>query len=151
MPLALFGLIFAATKAITALIANVAHRVDEALGERGTAALMALVPTVGLAAMAVATGPLGALWILTRGLLDGLWMPLANIYVNRRVASGLRATMLSLQSVVGRVALAGVLALLGLATAESSLSTLLAAAAGVTGVLGLVLVLTRPEPDGIPS
>ena len=43
--------------------------------------------------------------ILSRGLLDGLWMPLVNVYMNRLVDSRLRATMLSLQSVLARLGL----------------------------------------------
>lgn len=147
LPVAVFGLVFAGTKAVTAVVANYAHRVDGALGERGSAALMVALPTVGLAAMAVATGPLGAFWILTRGLLDGLWMPLANIYVNRRVESGLRATTLSLQSVVGRIVLAAVLALMGAATAGASVATLLGASAVAAALIGTLLVVLRPADD----
>lgn len=144
---ALFGVVFAATKLVTALTANVAYRVEATLGERGTAALMGAVPAVGLGAMALATGPLGAVWILTRGLLDGLWMPLSNIYVNRRVESALRATTLSLQSVVGRLTLASVLALMGAATARVPVSDILLASAGAAVVLGAALVWLRPASE----
>lgn len=145
MPVAVFGLVFAGTKLVTALVANVAHRVDGALGERGTSALMTVVGAGGLGAMALASGPWGALFILSRGLLDGLWMPLANIYTNRRVASALRATTLSLQSVAGRFVLAAVLALLGGAMETTALAPLLAVSAVATAVLGLALVLARPR------
>lgn len=145
LPVAAFGIVFAATKAVTALVANYAHRVDEALGERGSAGLMAFLPVLGLGGMALATGPLGALWILTRGLLDGLWMPLANIYVNRRVESRLRATTLSLQSVVGRIVLAAALALMGAATAGASVGTLLGASAVAAAVIGALLAYARPS------
>lgn len=145
LPVAIFGVVFAATKAITAIVANYAHRVDESLGEQGSALLMSVLPAVGLGAMALATGPLGAFWILTRGLLDGLWMPLANIYVNRRVESRLRATTLSLQSVIGRTVLAATLALMGAVTAGASLATLLGASAVVCALVGGVLVFLRPR------
>ncbi len=144
VPVALFGVVFAVTKLVTAVVANQAHRADEALGERATAGLMVAISAVGLGGMAVATGPLGALWILTRGLLDGLWMPLANIWVNRRVESRLRATTLSLQSVVGRMVLAAALALMGLVTAGASVTTLLLASAGCVAVVGALLVALRP-------
>ena len=147
LPLAVFGVVFAGTKLVTAVVANYAHRVDEVCGERGTAAIMAIVPTVGLGAMAVATGPLAALWILTRGLLDGLWMPLANIYVNRRVESRLRATTLSLQSVASRISLAGVLAVMGFVTGGASVAAVLAASAVAAAVVGALLVWARPTAD----
>lgn len=143
VPVALFGVVFAATKAVTALVANYAHRVDERAGESGAAALMGVVPAVGLGAMALSTGPAGAVWILTRGLLDGLWMPLVNIYMNRRVGADLRATMLSAQSVAARLTLSLSLALFGLATSALPLGVLLSGAAVAALACGLVLAARR--------
>ena len=40
VPLALFGVVFAATKALTALVSASAHRIDAALGQRRAVALM---------------------------------------------------------------------------------------------------------------
>src|SRR5439155_994006 len=82
------------------------------LGARGATAVMVAAPAVGLGAMSVVGRPEGAALILTRGMLDGLWQPLLNVYMNRLVDSRLRATMLSLQSLVARLALAAVVALL---------------------------------------
>src|SRR5439155_1335819 len=84
--------------------ANAAHRVDARLGARGATAVMVAAPAVGLGAMSVVGRPEGAALILTRGMLDGLWQPLLNVYMNRLVDSRLRATMLSLQSLVARLA-----------------------------------------------
>lgn len=145
VPVALFGVVFAATKLVTAVVAAVAHHADTRLGPRGTATAMALVPGVGLGAMALASGPLGAAWILTRGVLDGLWMPLVNVHLNQRVDSHVRATVLSLQNVVARLALAAALAVLGLATAEVGVATSLLGAALLTLVCGGVLRLTAPR------
>lgn len=145
VPVALFGVVFAVTKLVTALVAAVAHHADTRLGPRGTAVAMSLVPGIGLGAMALATGPLGAAWILTRGVLDGLWMPLVNVYLNRRVGSQLRATVLSLQNVVARLALAATLAILGAATAEIGVPAALLAAAAATLGCGVLLRLTAPR------
>jgi hypothetical protein len=145
VPVAFFGIVFAATKLVTALVAALAHRADAGLGPRGTAVAMTLVPTVGLGAMALATGPLGAVWILTRGVLDGLWMPLVNVYLNRRVGSHLRATILSLQNVVARLALAATLAVLGAVSGEVGVPVALAGAAVATLVVGTTLRVTAPR------
>ncbi|HLK12553.1 MAG TPA: MFS transporter [Candidatus Binatia bacterium] len=145
LPVALFGVVFAATKVVTALTAGAAYRVDAALGARGASAAMALVPAVGLGAMAVVATPAGAGLVLTRGLLDGLWQPLCNVYQNRLVGSRLRATVLSLQSLVARLALALTLALLGAGLHLGTLAgTLLAVAAGVA-LLGATLVRSAPR------
>ncbi len=140
VPVAAFGVVFALIKLVTAWVAGIAHRVDGALGQRRTTALMLAVPVVGLGGMALATSPLGAAWMLTRGLLDGLWMPLANVYVNRRVDSRLRATLLSLQSVLARLSLSAALGLLGVASTRLDLWVTLTISAGAVGVLSAALM-----------
>ena len=145
LPVALFGVVFAATKAVTALTANAAHRVDARLGARGATAVMAAAPAVGLGVMSVVARPEGAALILTRGMLDGLWQPLLNVYMNRLVDSRLRATMLSLQSLVARLALAAVVALLGVGTATVGLARTLAVAAASAALAGGALLATGPS------
>jgi MFS family permease len=145
VPVALFGVVFAATKAVTAAVASVAHRVDAGLGPRGATAVMAAAPVAGLGGMSLVAGPAGAPLILTRGLLDGLWQPLLNVYMNRLVDSRVRATMLSAQSLVARLALAGAIALLGVGTARAGLAATLAAAAVAAGAAGFALVAAGPR------
>jgi MFS family permease len=143
VPVAAFGFVFAATKGLTALVAMQAHRIDTTLGQRGAAALMAATAAAGLGGMALVGGPAGAALILTRGLLDGMWMPLVNIYLNRVVDSRLRATLLSLQNLIARLALSATLAGLGWVTGWLSLEATLAATALAAALGGAALVLTR--------
>jgi MFS family permease len=145
VPVAAFGLVFAATKLVTAAVASQAHRIDRVAGSLGVATLMAAVPACGLAGMSAVAGPAGALLVLSRGLLDGLWQPLANVYLNRLVDSRVRATMLSLQSLVARLALALAVSLLGLGTALGDVRRTLALAAGATAVLGVALRAAGPR------
>jgi MFS family permease len=142
VPLALFGVVFAATKGVTALVAGAAHRLDAAVGPLGATAIMGLAPALGLGAMSLASGPAAAALLLTRGVLDGLWQPLTNVYLNRLVVSRLRATMLSLQSLVARLALAVAVSLLGVGTARVGLAPTLGLAASGAAVLALTLLLT---------
>jgi hypothetical protein len=144
VPLWAFGVVFAATKVVTALTAALAHRLDAARSPRSAAAIMLLVPSLGLAAMAVVTRPVGALLIVTRGLLDGLWEPLLNVYMNRLAEPRLRATLLSLQNLTARLALAGALAALGVVTGPLGVHGALGASAAVVAVSGALLVLRRP-------
>jgi predicted MFS family arabinose efflux permease len=141
VPVALFGVVFAATKVVTAIVANAAHRVDARLGRRGVTALMTAAAGSGLMAMGALVSPMGALFVLVRGVLDGLWQPLLNVYMNRLVDSRLRATMLSLQSLAARLALATFIALLGLGTATAGLRATLAAAGVAATVAGGALAL----------
>jgi hypothetical protein len=157
VPLALFGVVFAATKGVTAMVASVAHRVDAVLGPRAVTAVMTATPVVGLGAMAAVATPAGALLLLTRGVLDGLWQPLLNVYMNRLIGSRVRATMLSAQSLASRLTMAAALALLGLGTERVGLPRTLAAAAVVVAVAGVGLVAAGPRalaPDravGLPE
>jgi MFS family permease len=146
VPVAAFGVVFACTKLVTAVVASVAHRVDAAVAPRGAAVLMTVVATAGMLAMSLASGPMGAALLLSRGVLDGFWMPLVNLYLNRLITSDARATMLSLQALVGRLALAVVIAVLGIATRIGGLAPTLAAAGMGTALLGTVLVLGGSGP-----
>ena len=145
VPHALFGVVFAGTKLVTALVASGAHRADLLVGPRATVAIMAAASALGLGAMSVARTPAGAALVLSRGVLDGLWMPLLNVYMNRLVESRVRATMLSAQSLVARLALAGAIALLGVASSGIGLAATLAAAALAAGVAGAALLATGPR------
>ena len=149
LPLGVFGVVFAATKLVTAAIATRAARIDAALGVRGATLVMAAAGTLGLGGMSLAlsTGAsaVGPALVLTRGALDGLWMPLTNVYVNRLVPSALRATLLSLQSLIARLALAAVIALAGMATARVGLSTTFAFVALAVALVGIALLASAPR------
>jgi hypothetical protein len=145
VPIGAFGLVFAGTKVVTAVVATRAAQIDAALGSRGATLAIAAAAALGLGTMSVASGAWGAALVLTRGLVDGLWMPLTNVYVNRLVPSGLRATMLSLQSLVARLSLAGVIGLAGVATAQVGLGTTLAFAAITVAAVGTILLATAPR------
>jgi MFS family permease len=145
VPLWLFGLVFASTKLVTAAVASGAHHVEARFGRRPTAAVMTIVPAVGVGGMALVTNPLGAGLILTRGLLDGLWEPLVNVYMNRLAPTRLRATLLSLQSLLARLGLSLALFLLGLSVDAWGLRATLAGAAVATGLIGSGLVATARE------
>ena len=130
VPLALFGVVFAVTKLVTAVVAAAAHRIDAAARPaRRRRRSWPRCRRAGSAPWRWCSGPRGALLILSRGLLDGLWMPLVNVYMNRLVESRVRATMLSLQSVLARLVLSATLAALGVATAQLGLGATLALAA----------------------
>ena len=139
-------MVFAATKLVTAATASAAHRLDATLPPRTGATLMLLVPTVGLAAMAAVRSPAGALLIMSRGLLDGLWEPLLNVYMNRLAPARLRATLLSLQNLSARLALSAALAVLAVTTGAYGVFGTLAAAAVVTAVLAALLVSRAAAP-----
>jgi hypothetical protein len=83
--------------------------------------------------------------LLTRGILDGLWQPLVNVYMNRLVDSHVRATMLSLQNFAARLALGAVVAIAGVVSARLGLAGTLACAALAAALAGFALACTVPR------
>jgi hypothetical protein len=65
--------------------------------------------------------------------------------MNRLVPSPVRATMLSAQSLVARLTLAGAIALLGVGTARVGLAATLAGAGVAAALAGAALVQTGPR------
>ena len=144
VPVALFGVVFAAIKVVTTVVAAGAHRVDGALGARGTTAVMTVVAAIGLGAMSLVVRPAGAVLLLTRGVLDGLWQPLTNVYVNRLVGAQRRATTLSLQNLISRLGLAAMLAVLAALVEQSGLRASLALVAAAVVCAGGALIARAP-------
>ena len=142
VPVLWFGFLFAAVKLVTSLVAAQAHRVDAALGERGAAAVMTLIAVIGLGALSFTSSAWGALLLLTRGLFDGLWMPLSQIYLNRQAPSELRATLLSLQNLASRIGLASVIGAFAFATSQVGLLATFGLAAACAAIVGALLVAT---------
>ncbi len=145
VPVLWFGFLFAGVKIVTSIVATQAYRLDAAMGERGAAAVLTAIVALGLGALSLTTSALGGLFLLSRGVFDGLWQPLSQIYLNRQAASELRATLLSLQNLASRLALAGVVGSFGFATAQLGLMPTFALAAAVAAVLGSLLVVTAHD------
>jgi MFS family permease len=83
-----------------------AYRVIRRLGERG--AFLAMPVALGIAYLSLAG--IGSMWVYAAfipvGFVAGMYNPTLADYVNRRIPSERRATMLSLQSMIGSVLLA---------------------------------------------
>lgn len=142
VPVLWFGFIFAAVKIVTSVVATQAYRVDAALGERGSAAVLSVIAVIGLGALSWTSSVWGALLLLSRGLFDGLWQPLIQIYLNRQAPSELRATLLSLQNLSARLTLAGVVGAFGFATSQVGLPATFGLAAIGAAIAGGFLVRT---------
>ena len=153
VPVVWFGFVFAAVRAVTSRVCSRqgghesgcdpgVPRIDAALGERGATVVMSAVAVVGLGALSFTSSAWGALLLLSRGLFDGLWQPLIQVYLNRQAASELRATLLSLQNLSARLALAGVVGGFGFATAQVGLMPTFGLAAVCAAIAGTLLVNT---------
>jgi hypothetical protein len=91
--------------------------------------------------------PVGAVVVILRGVGDGLLLPVVYFYLNRVVGEQARASVLSIATVVARLAQAAVLATLGLALERISFGATLHLS-WLAGLLAAVAVLWL-GPGGI--
>ncbi len=140
-------LILGAHLALTKLVSSVfARRAAVWVESWGTTSVLlfthATITTLILL-MALWVHPVVVVLLLLRNIPHGLGQPIMNAAVHPRVGSGLRATYFSLQSLVGRLAFAGVLAALswwtdpGVGSSQPVLARLML----VMGILSAVWLL----------
>ncbi|MFT5482955.1 MAG: MFS family permease [Halieaceae bacterium] len=98
IPLAMFGYIWAGFALVVSVSARYAGVVEQKMGTRGMLLMLAVLPIVGFAGMAVFAGWLGVLFGLAIQVARGLSVTTFYDALNSRVDSNYRATMNSLVS-----------------------------------------------------
>jgi len=152
LPLAFFGVTHAAIVTIGALAARKTHAISRVTGDRLFLVLIALT-VVGCY---FALGKVSALWGMTFFFLGriawGFLSPLTSDMVNCMTGSDVRATVLSIRSLSGRILFAASIPFLGkIADRSGSLSPAFLLVAAIGGVLLLLLfLLMQPVWKRIP-
>lgn len=151
VPVAGFGVLYAAFKLVSAAAASTAGWLQDALGARGV--FMLLPPVYGLAFAAVAAVPLAVVpaVFLNRGLTR-VTRPIRNQYFNDRLDDVGRATVLSGVSMVISLA-AGTANLLAgpLAARLGPVAFLPWVGVGLAALGAVLWVVTRPVRSGEPG
>ncbi len=148
------GVHLALTMLLGSWIASRSIRVRDRIGTGLTLLAAALIQGLVIAVMSLVLHPLIALLLLARGMPRALMMAPLNAAVTPQVAEHSRATYLSIQSLAGRLAYAGVLALLSLLPEGGAgvrwpeLSSMLRAGALLAAAGLVVLVLTSRAVAG---
>jgi MFS family permease len=100
VPLAWFGFIYAVQNVIGGFSAKHAHRIERKIGMRNA---LLIIP-LGLAAVFILESQfvfvLGFIFILMQSLFSGPFHPLLEDYINKRIPSSNRATVLSIKNMV---------------------------------------------------
>lgn len=92
------GIIFSANAIVAGLTAWRSPQIEEAIGERG---VLTIMPLLVLACLwGVVAGPLGSLFYIFAGFVEGMLITAIGTYLNRLIPSAQRATILSFQSMV---------------------------------------------------
>ncbi|HZR83140.1 MAG TPA: MFS transporter [Candidatus Binatia bacterium] len=150
VPVALFGVVFAASKLVHAMAASRAARVEALVPPARMPAVLLAAALSPIALMGAIASPLGALVVPLRGVADGLLQPVVNFYLNRLVSPFRRASVLSIASFAARLLQVVVLWAFGMALARMSASATLRLAA-VLGALASAALLWLPHGGRAPA
>lgn len=152
LPLAFFGVTHAAIVTCGALAARKTHVISKMIGDRSFLILIALTVIVCY----VALGSVSALWGIAFFFLGriawGFLSPLTSDMTNHMTSSDVRATVLSIRSLSGRILFAAVIPFLGLMADQSgNLSSAFFLFAMIGGtLLAFLFLLMQPVWKRIP-
>lgn len=142
------GLVLAALNLVAGLSSLVVLRVFGALGERGTAGLVLGLLACSFGGLALGAGPALVPLFTLQQVAFGFLQPIGRTALNQRIPAGERASLLSVQSLLARLAFGVLLFGAGWDTALTSALPrtygLLAASAAACALLALLLHPRRP-------
>ena len=151
IPLAWFGFIYAIQNVIGGFSAKQAHRLE---GKIGTRNALLLIP-LGLAAVFFLESQfmfaLGFIFIFMHSLFSGPFHPLLEDYINKRIPSSKRATVLSIKNMVNSLLFMTLSPLIGYLVDLYSLSAALLLMGFLLVTLSLVFFLTFNKPEELVS
>lgn len=145
MPLAYFGIVWAAVNLLVAVSAYFAHKLDEYFSFKTLFAALAFVPIViyTLLALAVSNANLIPFYVIVGitmlfWLFRGIYNPIIKDYINRETDSSIRATVLSVQSLSNSLVFSALSPFLGWVADVWSLGTAFYASALTFGIPAIV-------------
>ncbi len=138
LPLVYFGAVYLTMDFLAASGSKSAHRIGQSLGENRTFIFIMFITILSLIGMATKLVIVGAIFPIVIFFVAGIAEPLSSDYLNRRIKSHHRATVLSFQTLVGELLCTGLTPLMGIITDRWSLQ----GAFGVgAGILSLNLII----------
>lgn len=142
VPIVYFGILWAILNVCVALGSFVAHRLEHWFRFRELFFGLALAPLVLFAAMSIGADSLYVLVIVPLfWLYRGLQVPIISDYVQRECKDGERATVLSINALVGRLVFSVCSPFLGWIADVWNFQTAFAASAVVFGILSMITFL----------
>ncbi len=133
-----FGFLWAGLNVLVSLGALWAHKLEQKLSFRMLFAGFAFAPLLLYGVLSIGVGWLALMIIPLFWILRGLFQPIALDYVNREAESSVRATVVSVSQLFGRLSFAIFSPFLGWVADVWSLETAFAASALTIGILSLV-------------
>jgi MFS family permease len=135
LPVSAYGFLYAALNLVGGYVSRQAHRIEERLGMRSALLLVPLLLALAFILESQFVFILGFLFIALQSVASGLYSPLLADYINARIPSSKRATVLSIKNMVNSVLFMTLSPLLGHFVDSYSLPSALL-------LMGAVLVVT---------
>ena len=136
LDLAYFGLIFAVFNLVTALSSKYAHRLETYLGRRMALILLIVILALGYFLMGQVIFSLSFIFVFFHQFVRGFAGVVLTDYINQQVESDIRATVLSVRSLLGRLVYTSFLPLAGWLADRYGLTTALLWMGVITLVAG---------------
>lgn len=137
-----FGLVFASFQLIAALASKYAHSFEERLGQKYSLMLLILLTSVSYILMSNFIFLFSFSFCFLQQFVRGFSGPVITDHINKLTKSTIRATVLSVQSLAGRLFYASVIPIIGWIADVYTLPQALTVLAITTSVSGIVLIIT---------
>jgi len=147
VPIAWFGFIYAAQNVIGGYAAKQAHRIEGRLGIRTTLALVPLLLALALVLESQFLSVFGFAFIMIHAIASGCFHPLLSDYINQRIPSARRATVLSLKNMLNSMLFMTLSPLVGHCIDHHSLPQVLLPMGGIVTALSLVFATVYPKAN----
>lgn len=138
MPVAAFGFVYAAANIIGGYVSKQAHRIEGKLGIGKSLLFTPLLLTLAFVLESQFVFILGFLFIFIHSVASGYFTPLLEDYVNSRIPSSKRATVLSIKNMLNKVLFMAFSPLVGHLVDRGSLTTALFLMGAVAAATSLV-------------
>jgi MFS family permease len=152
VPLAWFGFIYAIQNVIGGFTGKQAHHIERVTGTRNALLIIPLGLSMVFFLESQFTTVLGFLFIFMQSAFSGPFHPLLEDYINKRIPSSKRATVLSIKNMVNSLLFMGFSPLIGHLVDLYSLKTALLLMGSILVVLSLVFyIVYQKKKEAIPQ
>jgi MFS family permease len=100
VPVSFFGFIYAALNLVGGYVSKQAHRIESRIGMRSSLLFIPLLLALAFFLESQFVFVLGFLFIFIQSMASGFFSPLLEDYINKRIPSSRRATVLSIKNMV---------------------------------------------------
>ena len=150
LPIVYFGAVWAAFQLIGAYFSWHAHAIEKRLGKTASLVALIVLPALGYLLLGVSGSLMGGAVIVFFYITRGIHNPILLDYINGLVDSEIRATVLSVKNLVGRLLFSAIGPLVGWLHDVLSLSAALLISGSIYFVLGSLALVglvysTRPS------